>query len=119
MTAPWLRRQSKTEDLEGIAALCAVGLHFVVGTFLAFAVVYSDEWLIQCYVIGCGVPSVIVAIYGFLIFDILLFLIAWGLSAVFAAKGWGWWRVAPPIAGILLSVNAAAIALYWVVAGIH
>ncbi|NLP83334.1 hypothetical protein HF576_05710 [Microbacterium sp. CFH 90308] len=116
MTAPWLARRSKTDDLEAIVALCAVGLHFVVGVVLAFVVVYSDEWLIECYVVACGIPSVSIAIYGFLILDILLFLVAWGLSFILGSKGKGWWRVCPPLAGIVIAVLTAAIALYWVLA---
>ena len=116
MTAPWLRRRSKTDELQGIVALCAVGLHFVVGTVLAFAVVYSDEWLMNCVVIACGIPGVSFAIYAFLIFDILLFLAAWGLSFVLSSRGW--WRVAPPLAGTAITVVAAAVTFSsWAFAG--
>lgn len=111
MTAPWLRRRSKTDELEGIVALCAIGLHFVVGTTLAFVVVYSDEWLLHCYVIACGATSVSIAIYGFLIFDILLFLTAWGMSFVLGSNGW--WRIAPPLGGAAITVATAAVVLRW------
>lgn len=115
MTAPWLRRRSKTEELEGIAALIAIALHFVVATAAAFVVVYSDEWLLHCYVIGCGRTDLNTAIYGFLIFDILLFLAAWGLSVVLSSKGW--WRIAPPLIGIAITVITGLIALYLVLVG--
>lgn len=96
-------------------ALCAIGLHFVVATALGFAVVYSDYWLIDCYVDACGSHGVGVPIYGFLIFDILLFLIAWGMSFILESRGW--WRIVPPLAGTVVTVIAAATALYWVLAG--
>lgn len=114
MTAPWLRRRSKTEEVEGIAALCAIALHFVVMVTLGWIVVYSDQWLLRCYVLECGIPAISHAIYGFLIFDILLFLVAWGLSVVLSSRGW--WRIAPPLAGTVITAVAAAIALNSVMA---
>jgi hypothetical protein len=112
MTAPWLRRPSKTDDWEGIAALLAVGLHFVLAAAFATAVFYADYWLVDCAVDACDAPGTRVAIYGFLVFDILLFLGAWGWSVVLSSRGW--WRIAPPLGGALITVITGAIALYWV-----
>ncbi len=98
--------------------MCAVGLHFVVGVALAFVVVYSDEWLIDCYVVACGIPSVSIAIYGFLILDILLFLRRLGAVVHFsgprARAGGAYARRWPASSSPALT---AAIALYWVLAG--
>ena len=115
MTAPWLRRRSKTEELEGIAALIAIALHFVVATAAAFVLYYSGWWLHHCSRIGCGMVDMKVVIYGFIIFDILLFLAAWGLSVVLSSKGW--WRVVPPLVGTVITMITGLIALYLVLVG--
>lgn len=111
MTAPWLRRRSKTDELEGIVALCSIALHFVVAAVLAFMVLYGDDWLLRCYVLECGMPNVRFALGAFLVFDILLFLAAWGASFILSSNGW--WRVVPALAGALITLVAAAIVLRW------
>jgi hypothetical protein len=116
MTAPWLVRRSKTDELEGLVALLAVGLHFVVATALALAAVYGVQRFVPCYLISCMVVGVGQAVAVFLAFDVLVFLAAWGLTVILATKGW--WRVAPPLVGIVITAIPAAVVLWWVFLGI-
>lgn len=115
MTAPWLRRASKTDDWEATVALLAIGLNFVVGAAFAFGLIYSDYWLVNCVVDDCLAPGVLTVIYGFVVVDILVFLIAWGLSVVFSTRGW--WRVVPPVVGTALTVILGTASLLGVYLG--
>lgn len=111
MTAPWLARRSKTDELEALVALLAVGLHFVVATVLGCLAVYRVRQVVPCYLVACGVSGPGDVVSAFLILDVLLFLVGWGLSFVLASKGW--WRVAPPLAGAFITAVIAAIVLTW------
>ncbi|QIG40423.1 hypothetical protein G5T42_13845 [Microbacterium sp. 4R-513] len=111
MTAPWLVRRSKTDEVVRLVALVAVGLHFVVATALACVAVSTVRQVLPCYLIACYVTGAGFAVSAFLVFDILLFLISWGLTAVMASKGW--WRIAPPLAGIVIAIFSAAVVMYW------
>jgi len=116
VTAPWLARRSKTDELEGLVALLAVGLHFVVAGALAFVAVYGVQRFVPCFLVSCMVEGIGQAVSVFVAFDALVFLVAWGLTFVLATKGW--WRVAPPLVGIAITVVPAAVVLRWAFLGI-
>jgi len=116
VTAPWLARRSKTDELEGLVALLVVGLHFVVAAALAFVAAYGVQRSVPCFLISCMVEGVGQAVSVFLAFDVLVFLIAWGLTVILATKGW--WRVAPPLVGIGITLIPAAVVLRWVFLGV-
>jgi hypothetical protein len=56
------------------------------------------------------------AVSVFLAFDVLAFLVAWGLTVILATKGW--WRVAPPLAGIVVTLIPAVVVFRWVFLGV-
>lgn len=115
MTAPWARPISKTDDWEATVALLAIGLNFVVGAALAFGLVYSDYWLVDCRVDACLAPGITTVIYGFVVVDALIFLIAWGLSVVYSSRGW--WRVVPPVVGTGVTIILGAASVVGVYVG--